>query len=119
MVHGIQGYYYELAFVVAPRHSFVNTTLELLVVLKQTFYAPNLQGSIEKTVNTKVAGSTYTITGIIEVVDNTLRITELLIRRWTNDYKEFLDGLCSDKQNKDKVSFIEVVDNRRHLRLRS
>ena len=44
MVHGIQGYYYELAFVVAPRHSFVNTTLELLVVLKQTFYAQTYRG---------------------------------------------------------------------------
>ena len=118
MVQRIQGWYYELAFAVAPRHSFVNTTLELLVT-KANFLCPNLQGSIEKTVNTKVAGSTYTITGIIEVVDNTLRITELPIHRWTNDYKEFLDGLCSDKQNKDKVSFIEVVDNRRHLRLRS
>jgi DNA topoisomerase-2 len=75
---------------------------------------------MEKTVNTKVAGSTYTVTGIIEVVDNTtLRITELPIRRWTQDYKDFLESLCPDKHNKDKVSFIEVVDNRKHLCLRS
>ncbi|CAD6242835.1 unnamed protein product [Miscanthus lutarioriparius] len=68
------------------------------------------KGSIEKTVNTKVAGSTYTVTGIIEVVNNTtLRITELPIRRWTQDYKDFLESICADKHNKDKVSFIEDV----------
>jgi len=67
------------------------------------------KGSIEKTVNTKVVGSTYTVTGIIEVVDNSrLRITELPIRRWTGDYKEFLESLGPDK-NKDKVPFIEDV----------
>jgi DNA topoisomerase II len=77
-----------------------------------------LQGSIEKTVNTKVAGSTYTVTGIIEVVDNTtLRITELPIRRWTQDYKDFLESLAPDPKNKDKVTFIEVVDNLNHLQL--
>ena len=69
-------------------------------------------------INTKVVGSTYSVTGIIEVVDNTtLRITELPIRRWTGDYKDFLDSLCPDKHNKDKVSFLEVVDNRKHIRL--
>ncbi|AQK73827.1 DNA topoisomerase 2, partial [Zea mays] len=68
------------------------------------------KGSIEKTVNTKVAGSTYTVTGIIEVVDNTtLRITELPIRRWTQDYKDFLESLAPDPKNKDKVTFIEDV----------
>ncbi|CAD6242848.1 unnamed protein product [Miscanthus lutarioriparius] len=68
------------------------------------------KGSIEKTVNTKVVGSTYTVTGIIEVVNNTtLRITELPIRRWTQDYKDFLESICADKHNKDKLSFIEDV----------
>uniref|UniRef100_K3YZD2 DNA topoisomerase (ATP-hydrolyzing) n=1 Tax=Setaria italica TaxID=4555 RepID=K3YZD2_SETIT len=37
----------------------------------------------------KVTGVTYTITGIIEAVDNTmLRITELPICCWTQDYRE-------------------------------
>ncbi|AQK54476.1 DNA topoisomerase 2, partial [Zea mays] len=68
------------------------------------------KGSIEKTVNTKVAGSTYTVTGIIEVLDNTtLRITELPIRRWTQDYKDYLESLAPDTKNKDKVPFIEDV----------
>lgn len=88
-----------------------------MVVLKQLSML-KLQGSIEKTVNTKVAGSTYTVTGIIEVVDNTtLRITELPIRRWTQDYKDFLESLAPDPKNKDKVTFIEVVDNLNHLQL--
>ncbi|XP_062220005.1 DNA topoisomerase 2-like [Phragmites australis] len=65
------------------------------------------KGSIEKT-NTKAAGVTYTITGIIEAVDNTtLRITELPVRRWTQDYKEFLASLAPEDKNKDKEIFIE------------
>lgn len=100
-------------------HSFVNT-LETIDFTETDFLCPNLQGSIEKTVNTKVAGSTYTVTGIIEAVDNTtLRITELPIRRWTQDYKEFLESISPDSKNKDKVAFIEVFDNQKHLHLRS
>ncbi|CAA3012625.1 DNA topoisomerase 2 [Olea europaea subsp. europaea] len=50
-------------------------------------------GTIEKTA-TKEAGATYTATGIIEEVsDTTLRITELPIRRWTQDYKDYLESL--------------------------
>ncbi|KAJ3708774.1 hypothetical protein LUZ61_012479 [Rhynchospora tenuis] len=53
------------------------------------------KGSIKKSA-TKEAGVTYTITGVIEQVDSTtLRITELPIRRWTQDYKEFLESLMT------------------------
>ncbi|KAL8098365.1 DNA topoisomerase 2 isoform X2 [Apium graveolens] len=49
------------------------------------------RGTIEKTA-TKEAGATYTVSGIIEEIDNTnVRITELPVRRWTQDYKEFLE----------------------------
>ncbi|KFK39689.1 hypothetical protein AALP_AA3G276300, partial [Arabis alpina] len=51
------------------------------------------KGTIEKTA-TKEAGSSYTITGVYEEVDDsTIRITELPIRRWTDDYKVFLTAM--------------------------
>ncbi|KAL2478354.1 DNA topoisomerase 2 [Forsythia ovata] len=51
------------------------------------------RGTIEKTA-TKEAGATYTVTGIIEEVsDTTLRVTELPVRKWTQDYKDFLESL--------------------------
>ncbi|KAG2653254.1 hypothetical protein PVAP13_1NG440800 [Panicum virgatum] len=66
------------------------------------------KGSIVKSHNAKVAGATYTITGIIEAVDSTtLRITELPIRRWTQDYKDFIDSVTFDPKDKDKETFIE------------
>lgn len=61
------------------------------------------KGTIEKTA-LKESGATYTITGIIEEVnETTVRIKELPIRRWTQDYREFLESL-SDAAD----SFIEV-----------
>lgn len=73
-------------------------------------------GTIEKTV-TKEGGASYTVSGIVEEVDDTtLRITELPVRRWTNDYKEFLDSVMrvavksndKDKEKAAKDPFIEV-----------
>ncbi|KAK9154871.1 hypothetical protein Sjap_002351 [Stephania japonica] len=55
------------------------------------------KGSIEKTA-TKEAGATYTISGIVEEInETTLRISELPIRRWTQDYKEFLESIMTGK----------------------
>ncbi|XP_052142944.1 DNA topoisomerase 2 [Oryza glaberrima] len=60
------------------------------------------KGSIQKT-GTKAGGVSYTVTGIIEVVDDTtLRITELPIRRWSQDYKEFLISIGGTDKSKDK-----------------
>ncbi|XP_023527823.1 DNA topoisomerase 2 isoform X4 [Cucurbita pepo subsp. pepo] len=75
-------------------------------------------GTIEKTA-TKEGGTSYTVSGIIEEVsDTTLRITELPVRRWTNDYKDFLDSVTrvSTKNDKDKEKaakdpFIEQADH--------
>lgn len=73
-------------------------------------------GTIEKTA-TKEGGVSYTVSGIIEEVsDTTLRITELPVRRWTNDYKEFLDSVTrvatkNDKEKAAKDPFIEVEKN--------
>ncbi|KAF3321549.1 DNA topoisomerase 2 [Carex littledalei] len=69
------------------------------------------KGSIEKT-STKEAGLTYTVTGVIEEVDNTtLKITELPVRRWTQDYKEFLEGLMTGT---DKIKEPFIKDYREH-----
>ncbi|KAL3537453.1 hypothetical protein ACH5RR_000819 [Cinchona calisaya] len=64
------------------------------------------KGTIEKTA-TKEAGVSYTITGIVEEVDETtVRVTELPIRKWTQDYKEFLE-LSMTGNEKVKDPFIK------------
>lgn len=48
---------------------------------------------------------TYTITGTTDQIDETtIKISELPVRKWTRDYKEFLDTLMtpSDK-NKEPL----------------
>lgn len=68
------------------------------------------RGTIEKTA-TKEVGNTYTVTGTIEEVDETtLRITELPIRKWTQDYKEFLESVSAENE-KSKDPFIEGFSN--------
>ncbi|KAI6694782.1 hypothetical protein NL676_022492 [Syzygium grande] len=63
--------------------------------------------TIEKTA-TKEAGVSYTVCGIIEEVnDTTLRITELPIRRWTQDYREFLESLSTGEKDKTKDPFVK------------
>ncbi|KAM3272077.1 hypothetical protein ACQJBY_042335 [Aegilops geniculata] len=81
------------------------------------------KGSV-KNARAKAAGVTYTITGVIQEVNDTkLKITELPVRSWTVDYKEFLESMCpqSEKENgneknkgkgKDKVKeppFLEKI----------
>jgi DNA gyrase/topoisomerase IV subunit A len=64
------------------------------------------KGTIEKAA--KETGNSYTVSGIIEEVnETTLKITELPLRRWTQDYKEFLESISSsNKESKDPL--IEV-----------
>lgn len=65
------------------------------------------RGTIEKT-STKETGVSYTVSGIIEEVnETTMRITELPIRRWTQDYKEFLESIMTGN-DKIKDPFIKV-----------
>lgn len=65
------------------------------------------KGTIEKNA-TKEAGATYTVSGLIEEIDdNTLEITELPIRRWTQDYNEFLGSIMTGN-DKIKETFIKV-----------
>ncbi|KAK1259798.1 DNA topoisomerase 2 [Acorus gramineus] len=69
------------------------------------------KGLIEKSV-TKDTGVTYTISGIIEEVDETtLRVIELPIRRWTQDYKEFLEALM---MGTDKIKEPFIKDYREY-----
>lgn len=64
------------------------------------------RGTIEKTAS-KEAGVTYTVTGIIEEVnETTLRIKELPIRRWTQDYREFLESIIDQNDSFIQVNFI-------------
>ncbi|VFQ77766.1 unnamed protein product [Cuscuta campestris] len=66
------------------------------------------KGTIEK-LAIKEAGNTYTVTGIVEEVDETtLRITELPVRRWTDDYKQFLSSMMA-LNDKVKDPFIKEM----------
>ncbi|XP_057989505.1 DNA topoisomerase 2 [Hevea brasiliensis] len=69
------------------------------------------KGTIEKGAS-RESGVTYTVNGLMEEVnETTLRITELPIRRWTDDYKEFLnsmvEGTRDEKGNLPKDAFIK------------
>lgn len=65
------------------------------------------QGVIEKS-TTKEGGVGYNVSGMIEEDDETtLRVTELPIRRWTEDYKEFLESMMTGGE-KIKEPFIKV-----------
>eukprot|EP00250_Pteridium_aquilinum_P019523 c24465_g1_i1 orf=369-4922(-) len=69
------------------------------------------QGTIEHTV-TKEAGRSYTLSGVYELVDETtLRVTELPVRKWTQDYKEFLESMMSPT---DKIKEPFIKDYREH-----
>lgn len=65
------------------------------------------QGTIECS-TTKDIGLPYTITGIIDQVDETtIEISELPVRKWTEDYKEFLDVMMNPS-DKNKEPFVKV-----------
>ncbi|MCO5587675.1 hypothetical protein L7F22_041626 [Adiantum nelumboides] len=69
------------------------------------------QGTIEHTI-TKESGRSYTISGVYEEVDETtLRITELPVRKWTQDYKEFLESMMNPT---DKIKEPFIKDYREH-----
>ncbi|KAL8171489.1 hypothetical protein V2J09_023293 [Rumex salicifolius] len=72
------------------------------------------KGTIEK--STKECS--YTVCGTIEEIDEgTLRITELPVRRWTQDYKQFLESIIesNDKpKDGDKVKERFIKDFRDH-----
>ena len=82
-------------------------------------YFNNFKGKI-----VKIDNNNYLSKGIYEVIDDTkIRVTELPIGKWTDDYKSFLDSLIPDnnkkkslenekgKKNKITKTIIDYVNN--------
>lgn len=68
-------------------------------------------GTIEE-VPGKTSGKSYQVTGTIRQLDETtLEITELPIRKWTQDYKEFLEELVKPE---DRAAVPFITDYREH-----
>ncbi|KAF9675568.1 hypothetical protein SADUNF_Sadunf09G0045700 [Salix dunnii] len=70
------------------------------------------KGTIEKGASKEGGCSSYTVNGVInEVNETTLRITELPVRRWTDDYKTFLnsvtEGIRDENGNLPKDPFVK------------
>lgn len=69
----------------------------------------------------KIDNNNYLSKGIYEIIDDTqIRVTELPIGKWTDDYKSFLDSLIPDNskkkslengKNKIKKTIIDYVNN--------
>ncbi|GAQ80404.1 DNA topoisomerase type II [Klebsormidium nitens] len=64
-------------------------------------------GTIEKN-----GDKSYTLSGRISKVDDTtLEITELPVRRWSTDYKEFLEGLLTGGEKNEQPFIKDYRDN--------
>ncbi|XP_002972906.2 DNA topoisomerase 2 isoform X2 [Selaginella moellendorffii] len=69
------------------------------------------KGTIVKSAS-KESGVSYTVTGIVEQVnETTIRVLELPIRKWTQDYKEFLEALLCGTE---KIKEPSIKDYREH-----
>lgn len=87
---------------------------DLLVIFKSSFdsitifiYLVYFQGTIKQT-SSKDNIVSYTISGIAEEINEVpLRIKEMPICKWTQDYKEFLEALMT-RNDKIKDPFIWV-----------
>ncbi|KAI5020319.1 hypothetical protein ZWY2020_045207 [Hordeum vulgare] len=105
--------------IMAMAQDFVgsNNNINLLDPRGQ-FGSRNL-GSLKET-SSNADGVTYTISGVIEEVgDRKLKITELPVRRWTVDYRDFLESMCPIPQkyngkvnNKEPLPFVEEIMSR-------
>ena len=83
-------------------------------------YYNNFKGMIFK-----FNDSTYISSGILTIEDNKVIISELPIKYWTSDYKEFLESLVEEKNNPFKsyqnlssdtdVKFILKIDDMEHV----
>ena len=60
-------------------------------------YYKGFKGTIEK-----IDSKKYLIKGCYKVIDNKVKITELPIGTWTQDYKEFIEGLIDPKKKDSK-----------------
>ena len=60
-------------------------------------YYKGFKGTIEK-----IDSKKYLIKGCYKVIDNKVKVTELPIGTWTQDYKEFIEGLIDPKKKESK-----------------
>ena len=65
----------------------------------------NFTGAIERTVSKGDKGEAFQISGCVEEVDDcTFKISELPVRKWTQDYKEFLEGMIKPEKGEQLVT---------------
>jgi DNA topoisomerase-2 len=75
----------------------------------QPWYS-GFRGKIEESISTRGLRS-YTVSGIISQIDDTtLEITELPLKKWTQDYKEFLEELAKPEGKKEPF----IIDYKEH-----
>lgn len=68
------------------------------------------RGQIDESVSSRGLRS-YTVSGIINQIDDTtLEITELPLKKWTQDYKEYLEELAKSEGKKDPF----IIDYKEH-----
>jgi DNA topoisomerase-2 len=106
-----------------PKHDVVDVIKNIKKKIKNVSYgsiAPHVNGFKGKII--KIDKKNYISKGIYEVLsDTSIRITELPIGKWTDDYKKFLDGLLPDmkksksleneKHKKPKKTILDYVNN--------
>lgn len=56
----------------------------------------------------KVLSSSNLSPSLVQIGDNVLEITELPVRKWTQDYKEFLESMVKP-ENKDEVCTVRAA----------
>jgi len=106
-----------------PKHDVVDVIKNMKKKIKNISYGsigPHVNGFKGKIV--KIDKKNYISKGIYEVLNDTsIRITELPIGKWTDDYKKFLDSLLPDtkksksleneKHKKPKKTILDYVNN--------
>jgi len=62
----------------------------------------NFRGVIQPAPDAKAGERAYTVCGCVRVLDDTtIEVTELPLQSWTQDYKEFLEGLVRPEKKED------------------
>ena len=88
-----------------PMHDVIDVIKNLKKKINNQSYsniAPHFKDFKGKIV--KIDNNNYLSKGIYEIVDEChLRITELPIGKWTDDYKKFLESLIPDTSNKKSI----------------
>lgn len=76
------------------------------------------KGSMTEVVN-KNGAKSYICSGeCIEVAENTLEVIELPVRKWTQDYKEFLEGLVKPEAKDEQPLLAEYKEHHTDVTVR-